>query len=123
MDRDVAYGEMMAMLRASRERSEAEIGETCAFAERHGLDIGRVAPPPRAARAANPVVGKSRPQMDQWIRRALPDGTLPSPTENLILPEAMVRRALALGHVVGEGHPYRATPGGAAWAAGRSRRR
>lgn len=120
-DMDAMFREALAMQLAARDTAMAQIAEVTEFVARHGLVLPKPVPDPPRGRVPHPAAGKSRPQMDQWIRRALADGTLPRPTENLILPPRMIRRAAELGYVEGEGHPYRVTEAGRAFAA-RSRR-
>jgi len=94
--------------------AHANIMETKHLADKFGVDLDlAVSARSRPKTYVSGSKGKSKPQLDQWLARALDDdGLLPKPTEHLIISNRMVRQALEQGLIEGNAHPYRITSAG-----------
>lgn len=100
---------MTLVLEADLVAARASISHTRVLALRFGVDVDPAGHARRPKAYISGSKGKSKPQLEQWIERALDDGTLPRPTDNLIISDRMVRQALDQGLIEGIGHPYRIT--------------
>jgi hypothetical protein len=114
---ETVFTAMTALLRADTEAALASIAQTRALATRFGLDLEPPKPPSvKRAPMVSGSKGKSKPNLAGWLRRATEDGTLPAPTDVLIISPRMVRQGLAAGYITGSGHPYCATASGLRYA-------